>query len=143
MGASMGGYGALKCALSRPEQYGYCCAFSSACLFLRDFLHGQGRQGDVQALKATYGEQLVTDFQAAFGERLESNPRDDILELARNVSNTAGSRKSIAHAGQKTTCGAKTPGSMRKSQSWTLMSSTRNGRVLMTGPSSMSRTEER
>jgi S-formylglutathione hydrolase FrmB len=89
MGASMGGYGALKCALSRPEQYGSCCAFSSACLFLRDFLDGEGQQRDVQALKATYGDQLITDFQAAFGERLASDPRNDLLELARNVSNAA------------------------------------------------------
>ena len=27
MGGSMGGYGALKCALSKPEQYGMCAAF--------------------------------------------------------------------------------------------------------------------
>ncbi len=89
IGVSMGGYGALKCALSRPEQYGYCCAFSSACLFLKGFLDGQGQEGDVQALKAVYGDQLVTDFQAAFGEHLESSSRNDLLELARSVSSTA------------------------------------------------------
>lgn len=89
MGASMGGYGALKCALSRPKQYGSCCAFSSACLFLKEFLDSQRQQSDLRALRATYGDQLITDFQAAFGERLESNPRDDILELARNVSGAA------------------------------------------------------
>lgn len=31
MGLSMGGYGALKCALTNPERFGICCAFSSAC----------------------------------------------------------------------------------------------------------------
>ena len=87
IGASMGGYGALKCALSKPEQYGYCCASSSSCLFLTEFLVGQTGQTDIRALKAMYGEQLITDFQAAFGERLESNPQNDILELAKNVSN--------------------------------------------------------
>ena len=86
MGASMGGYGALKCALSRPEQYGSCCAFSSACLFLKDFLEGEGRHRDIQALRATYGVQLVTDFQAAFGEDLASNPRNDLLALAESIS---------------------------------------------------------
>lgn len=30
MGLSMGGYGALKCALTSPQRYGICCAFSSA-----------------------------------------------------------------------------------------------------------------
>ena len=39
MGASMGGYGALKCALSKPEQYGFCGAFSPAFLFLKDYLN--------------------------------------------------------------------------------------------------------
>ncbi|MFA4133067.1 MULTISPECIES: alpha/beta hydrolase [unclassified Brevibacillus] len=38
IGDSMGGYGALKCALSKPERYGYCCAFSSPCLFLKEDL---------------------------------------------------------------------------------------------------------
>lgn len=89
VGVSMGGYGALKCALSKPEQYGYCYAFSSACLFLKGFLDGQGRQGDVQALKATYGDQLVTDIQAAFGEHLELSSHNDLLELARSMSSTS------------------------------------------------------
>lgn len=30
-GLSMGGYGALKCALSRPEQYAACAGFSAVC----------------------------------------------------------------------------------------------------------------
>ena len=30
MGCSMGGYGALKCALTYPENYGFCAAFSPA-----------------------------------------------------------------------------------------------------------------
>lgn len=30
-GLSMGGYGALKCALTRPEQYRACAAFSAVC----------------------------------------------------------------------------------------------------------------
>lgn len=32
MGLSMGGYGALKCALLRPEQFAGCAAFSSVCI---------------------------------------------------------------------------------------------------------------
>ena len=36
IGGSMGGYGALRCALSRPGQYGMCAAFSSGCLFLKE-----------------------------------------------------------------------------------------------------------
>lgn len=33
----MGGYGALKCALTYPEQYFGCAAFSSACDMERNF----------------------------------------------------------------------------------------------------------
>ena len=83
IGASMGGYGALKCALSKPEQYGYCCAFSSACLFLKEYLDSQRTQGDMKEFKAAYGEQLFTDFQSAFGEQLKLSPQDAIFELAK------------------------------------------------------------
>ncbi len=62
MGLSMGGYGALKCALSRPEQYSVCCAFSSGCnlgKYLKDpncsFLH---------EMKACFGEDLVFPEEA-------------------------------------------------------------------------------
>lgn len=86
IGASMGGYGALKCALSKPEQYGYCGAFSSACLFLKEFLESQKIPGKTEEFKAVYGERLFTDFQAAFGEPMEWNPQNDILELAKAVN---------------------------------------------------------
>ena len=86
IGASMGGYGALKCALSKPEQYGYCCAFSSACLFLKEGLEYQRLHGKSDDLKAAYGEQLLTDFTAIFGDDLHWDPRCDILSLAHEVS---------------------------------------------------------
>ena len=83
IGASMGGYGALKCALSKPEQYGYCCAFSSACLFLKEGLDRQRTQGKTKEFKAAYGEQIIKDFEAAFGEKLDWSPQDEILALAK------------------------------------------------------------
>ncbi|MBM7836264.1 alpha/beta hydrolase [Clostridium sardiniense] len=86
IGGSMGGYGALKCALSKPEEYGYCCAFSSACLFLKDDLDRQRKNDKTEELKAMYGEQLITDFLSAFGQELECNPQNEILELAKSVS---------------------------------------------------------
>ncbi|MCT4605632.1 MAG: esterase family protein [Marinisporobacter sp.] len=81
IGGSMGGYGALKCALSKPEQYGYCCAFASACLFLKEGLESQ----DVKKFKDVYGERLFNDFQSAFGENLECKFSDDLLSLAKNI----------------------------------------------------------
>jgi len=83
MGASMGGYGALKCALSKPEQYGYCCAFSSACLFLKEYLARQQMYGNTKEFRQANGEQLVKDFEAVFGEALEWTAKDDILDLAK------------------------------------------------------------
>jgi len=86
IGASMGGYGALKCALSKPDEYGYCCAFSSACLFLKEGLDIQRAEGETKKFKETYGEQLIKDFQAIFGEQLEWSCQDEILELAKKVN---------------------------------------------------------
>lgn len=78
MGCSMGGYGALKCALSRPEQYGFCGAFSSGCLGLREYLAG-ARRGE-------YG--IPPAFYAAFGPNLESREDDEILDLARRTAHS-------------------------------------------------------
>lgn len=86
VGASMGGYGALKCALNKPGQYGYCAAISSACLFLEQGLAYQRQHGQSDELKAIHGEQLLTDFTAIFGDDLRWDPRCDIVALAREVS---------------------------------------------------------
>lgn len=83
IGASMGGYGALKCALSSPEQYGYCCAFSSACLFMNEHLTNQQKNGKTKEFRQATGEQLVKDFEAAYGDPLEWTEKDDILSLAK------------------------------------------------------------
>jgi S-formylglutathione hydrolase FrmB len=85
IGGSMGGYGALKCALSKPEQYGYCCAFSCPCLFLKEGLDNQRASGDTEEFKAMYGQQLINDFKAAFGENLEWNSSNEILALAKDI----------------------------------------------------------
>jgi len=82
IGASMGGYGALKCALSKPEQYGFCCAFSSPCLLLKENL--QYSEG-AKKFKDLFGEQLFKDFQAVFGEKIEWNAREDVIELAKKA----------------------------------------------------------
>lgn len=87
IGGSMGGYGALKSALSKPEQYGYCCTFASPCLFLKEGLDYQRQNGDTAEFKAIYGEQLKIDFEAIFGKELVWNENDDVLELAKNLSN--------------------------------------------------------
>lgn len=84
IGNSMGGYGALRCGLSKPEQYGYCCAFSSPCLFLKESMDTQKADGYAE-LKAVHGEQLLTDFKAIFGDELTWSSDYEILELAKKV----------------------------------------------------------
>lgn len=89
IGASMGGYGALKCALSKPEQYGACGAFSSACLYLKETLAVQRaaqERGDLSALQQRFGMQTPTDFQAMFGEDLDWRPDCEPLELAKKAA---------------------------------------------------------
>ncbi len=85
IGGSMGGYGALKCALTKPKQYGMCAAFSSGCLFLKEDLHQLRESGMKEEFVVRFGRQLVTDFQAMFGEDYCWQPQNDILSLAKQA----------------------------------------------------------
>ena len=85
MGASMGGYGALKCALARPEQYGMCGAFSSGCLFIREDLE-QLRSAGFDEAEKMFGRQLVNDIPSVFGEDLAWKPEYELTELAANAA---------------------------------------------------------
>lgn len=88
MGLSMGGYGALKCALTRPEQYWLCCAFSSGGLYLQAMLDF-----------ARSGELLPEEFKAIFGNDYQYKTENDVRVLAKEISGR--SVKPIIH----TTCG--------------------------------------
>lgn len=87
LGGSMGGYGALKCALSKPEQYGMCGAFSSGCLFLKENLDELRTNGLNKDFAANFGEQLADDFVSIFGENCEWKPEYEISELAKSAKN--------------------------------------------------------
>ncbi|WP_018604965.1 alpha/beta hydrolase [Uliginosibacterium gangwonense] len=82
IGASMGGYGALKCALSRPEQYAWCAAFSSASLYLKEGLERQRTHGNNSVFRSVYGERLLNDFEAIFSPALIWREEDEITALA-------------------------------------------------------------
>lgn len=86
IGVSMGGYGALKCAYSKPKQYGHVCAFSPPCLFLKGGLAYQRDYGDTDEFRSMYGERLINDFEAIFGQNLEWHPKEDVSVLAREIS---------------------------------------------------------
>ena len=73
MGLSMGGYGALKCALTYPQQYAGCGSFSG-----------------VTDLKAFMSRQAVPmhsrEFTALLGPEHTVGPENDLSVLARKVS---------------------------------------------------------
>ena len=93
IGASMGGYGALKAALTKPASYGFCGAFSSPCLMLKDDLaYTQG----AQRFKEVFGERLYKDFQAAFGENIDWHPSEDVVELAKACHASAAPKLYLA-----------------------------------------------
>ncbi|GHV56281.1 esterase [Spirochaetia bacterium] len=86
MGCSMGGYGALKCALSRPEQYGFCGTVSAACLYLKENLDGL-RKDPSPWLKqgGSNAEAIYRDFIAIFGDDFPWKPEIEITELAKKA----------------------------------------------------------
>jgi S-formylglutathione hydrolase FrmB len=65
MGLSMGGYGALKCALSTPDRYAGCAAFSAVTDIVRTVAEGKDTSSK--------------EFHAIFGERVPEN--DDLYHL--------------------------------------------------------------
>ena len=103
IGGSMGGYGALKCALMRPEQYGTCIAISPACLFLGEAL---------EAAKAGAPSPYVDEFMGLLGPELELRPQDDLAFLAKRAADAALPRCCAREAelpGIYLSCGAEDP----------------------------------
>ena len=86
MGGSMGGNGALKCALRRPERFGKCAAISSGALFLRRYIEDLRRTGNLKKAEEQLGPQLVADFRAILGGDFSVKPEDDIPALAEQAA---------------------------------------------------------
>lgn len=84
IGGSMGGYGALKCALTAPGQYIACCALSSCFLFLDESLRNVREHP--QIVQARVGTQAVNDLAAAYGPEFHWAPENDLLALARSAA---------------------------------------------------------
>ncbi|MDR3171105.1 MAG: esterase family protein [Treponema sp.] len=86
MGYSMGGYGALKVGLTKPERFGFCGAISSACLFLKGYL--DGLREDPSLWLKTGGpdaEAVLRDFYTIYGDDLRWTPDNEIIELVKKV----------------------------------------------------------
>jgi S-formylglutathione hydrolase FrmB len=87
IGCSMGGYGALKAALSKPGQYGFCGAISSACLFINEHLESLRRNAEPWLKTGgPEAQAILADFRAVFGEELSYTDSDEILKLAEKAA---------------------------------------------------------
>jgi S-formylglutathione hydrolase FrmB len=87
IGCSMGGYGALKSALTKPDQYGFCGAISTACLFIDEHLDGLRKNAEYWlANGGPEAETILRDFQAVFGEELAYAESDEIAKLAEKIA---------------------------------------------------------
>ena len=67
MGLSMGGYGALKCALSAPKRYAGCAAFSAAI--------------EIEPLIASASGRMARELQAILGPERKIPPEADPYAL--------------------------------------------------------------
>ena len=72
-GLSMGGYGALKIGLSRPDQYSTIGSFSGAADLMRIF----------DTMQSTLEPRARAEYQGIFGLEMEPKEDDDILCLTR------------------------------------------------------------
>ena len=87
IGASMGGYGALKAAFAHPDRYESVAAFSPCCLDMREYMTPQWRSGEKgDAFRRIFGDRLATDFDAAFGPGSGYQPENDVLYLAEQAA---------------------------------------------------------
>jgi S-formylglutathione hydrolase FrmB len=86
MGCSMGGYGALRLALSKPEQFGFCGAISPACLCLKPILDGLRKDPGSWLKTGPEAQEIFRDLISIYGDGLEYRPDYDIGELVKNFS---------------------------------------------------------
>jgi S-formylglutathione hydrolase FrmB len=81
MGCSMGGYGALKTALTKPDRYGFCAAISSACLFFDEILDALRRDPSPYLKTGPAAKEMVSNMHAIFGDDLRYASADVLLSL--------------------------------------------------------------
>lgn len=85
-GLSMGGYGALKCALSYPEKYAGCASFSGVC--------------DIQAsIDDSTTSISRNEIKAIFGEELKVGDNNDLFYLSTKANQSKEKPKIIMTCG--------------------------------------------
>lgn len=85
MGASMGGYGALKLALSKPEKIGHCFTFAAATLYMDELLEKyKSYNGKIDGLPVFY-KKIYRDLLSIYGSELKVKEEDQLIELAKKI----------------------------------------------------------
>lgn len=87
----MGGYGALRMALTYPETFGRCASFSGALMLgSREYLEklkgyqDPGRKSDYVEMKEI-DRSMYYGALGAYGPELEYRPEDDLLSLGKKA----------------------------------------------------------
>ena len=84
MGCSMGGYGALKLALSKPDQFGFCGSIAAACIYLQPILDALREDPDSYRKRGPGEAEILMDLYTIYGDDLEYLPGNDISALVKN-----------------------------------------------------------
>ena len=99
MGCSMGGYGALRMTLAKPEQFGFCGAIAPACLYFKDLLDGLRKDPGPWLKTGPEAAAIYQDLKTIYGDDLAYRSDYDIIELVRHFP--GASPKPVIYA----TCG--------------------------------------
>ena len=84
IGCSMGGYGALKLALSKPYQFGFCGAISPACLYFKPMLDALRKDPGPYLKTGPEAREILADLYSAYGTGLEYREENEIMELVKS-----------------------------------------------------------
>lgn len=84
VGCSMGGYGALKLALTKPENYGFCGAISSACLYFKGLMAALRKDPAPFLKTGPEAAAIVQDLRCIYGDGLMEKDENDINVLVKN-----------------------------------------------------------
>jgi S-formylglutathione hydrolase FrmB len=77
----MGGYGALKTALTYPENYGFCGAIAPACLFIKGILDGIRKDPGAMIKGGEDTQAILMDLYTIYGDDLAPRAENDIIDI--------------------------------------------------------------
>lgn len=101
MGSSMGGYGALRCALTYPENYGACCANAPGSLFMGEFMAELRATAAAGQPQTGWGAVIYPDYRAAYGPELSWSEDIELLCLVDRIKNPKAAPRIMINCGTK------------------------------------------